>query len=226
MSILLVEDDPRTALQVTEALQAQSHAVRWAATGPDGLVQARRNPARLIIIDRMLPRLDGLTLLKQLRKDGFRGVTLMLTAMGDIDDRVEGLEAGADDYVSKPFATSELLARVHALLRRAHDCDHDIKPTRLRIGDLQLDLLARKTFRGGRQIALQQQEFRLLRYLVENAGRVVTRTMLLENVWNLGFDPRSNIVESHMSRLRAKIDRGCPVSMIQTVRGAGYTIRA
>ncbi len=226
MTILLVEDDLKAALFVTEALQKNGHTVRWATTGPDGLIQARADGNRLIIIDRMLPKLDGLTLVKQLRAEGYRGPILILTAMGDTDDRVEGLEAGADDYLGKPFATNELLARVNALLRRTDVLGPAAKETTLRVGDLELDLVNHKTFRMGRQIELQHQEFRLLRYLMENAGRVVTRTMLLENVWDVSFDPRSNIVESHVSRLRAKIDRGFPVELIQTVRGAGYTIRA
>jgi two-component system OmpR family response regulator len=226
MTVLLVEDDPKTALFVTEALHQQGHTVRWAATGSDGLVQAREGHSRLIIIDRMLPRMDGLSLLKRLRREGYRGPTLMLTAMGDIEHRVEGLEAGADDYVSKPFATSELLARVNALLRRPHSLGEDVKPTRLRAGELELDLLARTAARAGQPIELQEQEFRLLRYLVERAGRVVTRRMLLEGVWGLSFEPRSNILESHMSRIRAKVDRGHPEELIQTVRGAGYKIRA
>jgi two-component system OmpR family response regulator len=210
---------------VTEALQKNGYTVRWAATGPDGLVQARAPGNKLVIIDRMLPKLDGLSLVKQLRAEGYSGPILIANYDGgDTDDRVEGLEAGADDYLGKPFATNELLARVNALLRRS-----DIlaaRETTLRVGDLELDLVNQKTFRMGRQIELQHQEFRLLRYLVENAGRVVTRTMLLENVWDVSFDPRSNIVESHVSRLRAKIDRGSAAEMIQTVRGAGYTIRA
>lgn len=226
MSILLIEDDPKTALYVTEALQERAHTVRWAATGQDGLEQARNGDSALIIVDRMLPKLDGLSLVKRLREEGYRGPTLILTAMGDVDDRVEGLEAGADDYVSKPFAISELLARVNALLRRLQPSDNEARPTRLRVGDLELDLLTRKAVRGGKEIELQLQEFRLLQYMVENAGRVVTRMMLLEQVWDLSFDPRSNIVESHMSRLRAKVDRGFGVDLIQTIRGAGYTIRA
>ena len=224
MTILLVEDDPKTALHVTEALQAQAHEVRWAATGPDGMIQARGGESKLIIIDRMLPYMDGLSLLRRLRAEDYRGPVLMLTAMGDVDDRVEGLEAGADDYVGKPFAISELLARVNALLRRPHAID-DLKRTRLSVGDLELDLLERTAFRRGRRIDLQDQEFRLLQYLVENAGRVVTRKMLLEGVWDLSFEPRSNIVESHMSRIRAKVDGGCAGGLIQTVRGAGYKIR-
>ena len=226
MNILLVEDDPKTALYVTEALQKQAHTVRWAATGTDGLAQARGEDNRLIIIDRMLPQLDGLSLLRRLRGEGYRGPVLMLTAMGDTDDRVEGLETGADDYVSKPFAIAELLARVNALLRRPHALSEDFRPTRLRVGGLELDLLAREAIREGRRIELQDQEFQLLKYLMTNAGGVVTRKMVLENVWDLNFDPRSNIVESHISRIRAKVDRGFPSKMIRTIRGVGYKICA
>jgi two-component system OmpR family response regulator len=224
MTILLVEDDPKTALYVTEALQKQAHIVRWAVTGSDGFLQARQNDASLIIIDRMLPCLDGLSLLRQLREDGCQTPTLMLTAMADTDDRVEGLEAGADDYLGKPFAVAELLARVNALLRRGRYGPQDTGLTRLQVGSLEMDLIARKVYRNGKVIDLQQQEFRLLQYLMENAGRIVTRSMLLENVWDLEFEPRSNIVESHMSRLRAKLDRGVSGETIHTVRGAGYTI--
>jgi two-component system OmpR family response regulator len=226
MTILLVEDDPKTALYVTEALQKQAHTVRWAATGTDGLAQARDGNNRLLIIDRMLPRLDGLSLLRRLRGEGYRCPVLMLTAMGDTDDRVEGLEAGADDYLSKPFAIAELQARVNALLRRPLTLDEDVKPTRLRLGGLELDLLARTTTRDGERIELQDQEFQLLKYLMAHPGGVVTRKMVLENVWGLNFDPRSNIVESHISRIRAKVDRGFPTKMIRTVRGVGYKISA
>ena len=226
MHILLVEDDPKTALYVTEGLLKHGHEVCWAATGTDGLSQARNGDHGLIIVDRMLPVLDGLSLVKLLRAEGFDGATLFLTTMSDLDDRVEGLEAGADDYLTKPFALPELLARVNALLRRSHRLGQGGAQTRLCVGDLEVDLLARTVVRDGRRIDLQQQEFLLLQYLMENAGRVVTRTMLLEHVWNLDFDPRSNIVELHISQLRSKIGRACASEMIQTVRGAGYTIRA
>lgn len=226
MPILLIEDDPKTALFVTEALRTDGQEVRWAATGPDGLGQARAGDWSLIIVDRMLPQLDGLTLMKQLRSEGYHGPALMLTAMGDTADKVEGLEAGADDYLSKPFAVSELSARVTALLRRGQYLDRENKSIHLRVADLELDLFARTATRSGRPIELQQQEFKLLQYLAENAGRVVTRSMLLEHVWDIRFDPRSNVVESHVSRLRSKIDRGFSQDLIQTVRGAGYTIRA
>ena len=226
MTILLVEDDAKTASYVTEALQKQALSVRWAPTGTDGLIQARGSAHRLIIIDRMLPQLDGLSLLKRLRQDGYGGPALMLTAMGDVDDRVEGLEAGADDYVIKPFAISELLARVNALLRRPPYLSEECMPIRVRAGELVLDLVDRSVVRAGVPIELQIQEFRLLHYLVVNAGRVVARKMLIEGVWGLGFEPRSNLVESHMSRIRAKVDRGFSAELIQTVRGVGYQIRA
>jgi two-component system OmpR family response regulator len=225
MQILLIEDDPKAALYVTEGLQKHDHVVRWAATGTDGFVQAQNSDLKLFIVDRMLPSLDGLSLVKRLRKEGSTVPILMLTTMSDLDDRVEGLDAGADDYLTKPFALAELLARVNALTRRTHRLGGGID-TRLRTGRLQMDLLARTVMREGKQIDLQHQEFKLLEYLVQNAGRTVTRAMLLENVWELGFDPKSNIVESHISRLRSKIDRGFAAEMIQTVRGAGYVLRA
>ncbi len=225
MDILLVEDDPKTALYVTEGLQMHGHAVHWATTGADGLVQARSGSSNLVIVDRMLPVLDGLSLVRQLRTEGFDGPTLFLTTMSDLDDRVEGLNAGADDYLAKPFALPELLARVNALLRRAPQ-PRDSRPTHLHLGNLEMDLLERRVVRAGRQIDLLHQEFRLLEYLMQNVGQVVTRSMLLEHVWGVKFDPQSNIVESHISRLRSKIDRGFSPDMIHTVRGAGYTIRA
>lgn len=225
MNILLVEDDPKTALHVAAALEQQAHTVNWAANGADGLRQARTSDHGLLIIDRMLPELDGLSLLHRLRNAGYAGPALILSAMADTEDRVEGLEAGADDYLGKPFSVSELLARVNALLRRPLTFVGDLRPTRLRVADLELDLLTRTVTRSGRAIDLQDQEFRLLRYMVEHAGQVVTRKMLLERAWDLSFEPRSNILESHMSRIRAKVDRGFPAQLIETVRGVGYQIR-
>jgi two-component system OmpR family response regulator len=226
MNILLVEDDPKTALHVAAALEQQAHTVNWAANGADGLRQARTWDHGLVIIDRMLPQLDGLSLLKRLRNEGYAGPTLILSAMADTEDRVEGLEAGADDYLSKPFSVSELLARVNALLRRPLTFVGDLRPTRLNVADLEMDLLTRTVTRSGRVIDLQDQEFRLLRYMVEHAGRVVTRKMLLEHAWDLSFEPRSNILESHMSRIRTKVDRGSSAQLIETIRGVGYQIRA
>jgi two-component system OmpR family response regulator len=225
VEILLIEDDAKTALYVTEGLQTHGHVVRWAPTGQDGLIQARSAHNDVVIVDRMLPGLDGLTLVQRLRGEGSDVPILFLTTMSGLDDRVEGLNAGADDYLTKPFAISELLARVNAVTRRSHRLGAG-QNTRLRVGTLEMDLLARTVTREGQAVDLQPQEFRLLEYLVLNAGRTVTRTMLLENVWELSFDPQTNIVESHMSRLRSKVDRGFAREMIHTVRGAGYVIRA
>ena len=226
MKTLIVEDDPVTALYVTEGLRTLGHTVYWAPTGPDGFEQARAGDCTLIIVDRMLPGLDGLTLVKQLRDRNIQTPVLFLTTMDDLDARVEGLNAGGDDYLTKPFALSELLARANAIIRRQNHFEDTSAQTRLRVGGLEMDLLARTVSRDGRAIDLQNQEFKLLEYLLRNAGRVVTRTMLLEKVWELNFDPGTNVVESHMSRLRSKIDRGFPAEMIRTIRGAGYIITA
>lgn len=226
MKTLIVEDDPVTALYVTEGLQAQGHTVYWAPTGPDGLEQARAGEYSLIIVDRMLPGLDGLTLVKTLRERSICTPVLFLTTMDNLDARVEGLNAGGDDYLTKPFALVELLARANAIMRRQNNRDDTAVQTRLRVGELEIDLLARSVARDGCDIDLQHQEFKLLEYLMRNAGRVVTRTMLLENVWDLHFDPGTNVVESHMSRLRSKVDRGFASELIHTIRGAGYVLNA
>jgi len=223
MQILLIEDDAETALYVTEGLQKQGHVVHWAPTGPDGLHTARHRDFGLLIVDRMLPGMDGLTLVRALREEGSDTPILFLTTMSGISDRVEGLRSGADDYLTKPFALVELQARVAAIVRRIGSAAPALQ---LRVGALDLDLVARHASREGKRIDLQPQEFKLLEFLAQNAGRTVTRAMLLENVWNLEFDPGTNIVESHMSRLRAKIDRGFPSEMIRTVRGAGYMLSA
>jgi two-component system, OmpR family, response regulator len=226
MKTVIVEDDPVTALYVTEGLQAHGHTVHWAPTGPDGFEQARSGDCALIIVDRMLPGLDGLTLVKNLRERNIRTPVLFLTTMDDLDARVEGLNAGGDDYLTKPFAMSELVARANAVMRRASLADEAVSLTRLRVGDLEMDLLARAVTRSGQEIELQHQEFKLLEYLLHNAGRVVTRTMLLEKVWGLNFDPGTNVVESHMSRLRSKVDRGFASELIRTIRGSGYIVSA
>jgi two-component system, OmpR family, response regulator len=226
MNILIVEDDPVTALYVTEGLKAEGHTLYWAPTGPDGLAQAQRGDCALVIVDRMLPGLDGLSLVRNLRQADTRTPVLFLTTMDDLDARVEGLNAGGDDYLTKPFALPELLARVNAIMRRTGRSDEANAATRLRAGSLEMDLIARTVSRDGRVIELQQQEFKLLEYLVRNAGRTVTRMMLLERVWNLDFDPGTNVVESHMSRLRSKVDRGFDTEMIRTIRGAGYVLHA
>ena len=225
MQILLIEDDPKTALYVTEGLQKHGHVVHWAPTGKDGLNQARAASHGLLIVDRMLPGLDGLSLVQLLRKENCTIPILFLTTMSGLDDRVEGLNAGADDYLTKPFALSELVARVNAIVRRSNRSG-PARPSMLRAGGLDMDVLNRKVMRDGRIVELQPQEFKLLECLLQNAGQTVTRTMLLEKVWDLGFEPQTNIVESHMSRLRSKVDRGFATEMIHTVRGSGYTIRA
>ena len=220
---LVIEDDPETALYVTEGLRKHGHDVRWAQTGMDGFMQASSGDYALIIADRMLPGLDGLTLVRNLRKDNVQTPVLFLTNMDDLNARVEGLEAGGDDYLAKPFAMSELLARTNALMRRASG---GLLQTKHRAGNLEMDLLARTVTRGGCEIALQPQEFKLLEYLMQNAGRTVTRRMLLENVWGLDYDPGTTVVESHVSRLRSKVDRGFEQELIHTIRGAGYVVRA
>jgi two-component system OmpR family response regulator len=222
---LVIEDDPQTALYVTEGLQELGHIVSWAATGPDGLFQASHDEYGLIIVDRMLPGLDGLTLVRQLRSIPVHTPVLFLTTMDGLDARVEGLEGGGDDYLTKPFAMAELVARANALIRRSQRFA-DAAPTRLRVGSLEMDLLAREVTRAGQKIELQQQEFRLLEYLMQNSGRTVTRSMLLEKVWGLDFDPGTTVLESHISRLRAKVDRGFDGEIIHTVRGSGYVLRA
>ena len=221
---LVVEDDPQTALYITQGLSRNGHTVYWAPTGGDGFVQGRNGDYDLIIADRMLPGMDGLTLIRRLRGVNIQTPVLFLTNMGELDARVEGLEAGGDDYITKPFAMPELLARTNALVRRAalNGSSHTI----LRISSLEVNLLTRTVTREGMQIDLQAQEFKLLQYLMEHSGRVVTRTMLLENVWGLEFEPGTTVVESHMSRLRSKIDKGFDMPLIHTVRGAGYVLRA
>jgi two-component system OmpR family response regulator len=222
VKILLIEDDRETAGHIVHALESQGHGVEQAHDGIEGLAQARTGEHNALIVDRMLPGMDGLSLVRQLRAEGRQTPVLFLTTMSGLDDRVEGLEGGGDDYLVKPFAFSELLARVNAITRRHGESE----PTRLRAADLEMDLIRRTASRGGKSIDLQPQEFRLLEYLLRNAGRVVTRAMLLENVWDLHFDPRTNIVETHLSRLRSKIDRGFGAELIHTVRGAGYVLRA
>jgi two-component system OmpR family response regulator len=222
MKLLIVEDDKEAAGYVKRALNEAGHAVDYAAAGRDGLMLAAAEPYDVIILDRMLPEIDGLAILRTIRTSGVKTPVLLLTAMGGIDDRVEGLEAGGDDYLVKPFAFAELLARVNALARRPPT--QEIR-TELVVADLKLDLMKRTVTRAGRRIELQPREFQLLEYLLRHAGRVVTRTMLLESVWDFHFDPKTNIVETHMSRLRGKVDRGHSCELIHTVRGAGYVLR-
>jgi len=222
MKLLVIEDDAAVASHLARALEEAGHAVDHAADGRTGLILARGEAYDVILLDRMLPRLDGMMVLRALRAEGVPTPILILTSMDGIDDRVEGLEAGGDDYLVKPFAFPELLARVNALARRPPPQD---APTVIEVADLRLDLLKRAVTRGGRRVDIQPREFQLLEYLMRHAGRVVTRTMLLESVWGMHFDPRTNIVETHISRLRGKIaQRGGP-ELIHTVRGAGYSLR-
>jgi two-component system OmpR family response regulator len=225
LKILLVEDDPEMTDHIVHALHEHGHEVEASHDGHNGLARARSGEHAALIVDRMLPGLDGLSLVRQLRAEANRVPVLFLTTMNGLDDRVEGLEAGADDYLAKPFAFAELLARVNAITRRL-DVKEAGEPTRLHIADLEMDLIRRTVQRDGKPIEVQPQEFRLLEYLLRNTGRVVTRTMLLENVWDLHFDPRTNIVETHLSRLRSKVDRGFDIELIHTLRGVGYVLRA
>ncbi len=220
MNLLVIEDDDDTAALVLDALAAQGHAVDRAADGCTGLTRAETRRYDIAIVDRMLPDLDGLALVKRLRAQGSATAVLFLTNLGGIDDRVEGLDAGGDDYLVKPFALAELLARVNALTRRPGNVD-----AVLRVGGLELDLVKRSAVRDGRAIELQPREFKLLECLMRHAGRVVTRTMLLEMVWDFHFDPKTNIVETHVSRLRGKVDRGFGCELIHTIRGSGYSLR-
>src|ERR1700692_4639530 len=217
MKVLLIEDDVKTTAYVK-----RGHVVDSAANGRDGLFLAAGEAYDVMIVDRMLPGLDGLGIVKTVRAAGVTTPVLFLTTMGGIEDRVEGLAVG-EYYLVKPFAFAELMARINALARRPPMSQ---VPTILRVADLEMDLIGRKVRRAGREIDLQAREFRLLEYLMRNAGRVVTRTMLLEHVWEFHFDPRTNIVETHISRLRSKIDRGFDAELVETVRGSGYLLHA
>lgn len=223
MKVLVVEDDSETAAYIIRGLGEHGHVVDHADSGCEGLALGGSGHYEVAIVDRMLPGLDGLSLVKNLRGNGIGTPVLFLTNLGGIDDRVEGLNSGGDDYLTKPFALAELLARVNALGRR---WPTSVVETVLRVADLEVDLLKRSVMREGRVIDLQPREFTLLECLMRNAGRVMTRTMLLEKVWDFHFDPKTNIVETHISRLRGKIDRGFSQELIHTVRGAGYSIRA
>lgn len=224
MRILIVEDDREAARFLAKGLTEAGHVVDHAADGLDGYALAEAGGYDVLVVDRMLPKLEGLSLIRALRDQGDATPVLILSALGQVDDRVKGLRAGGDDYLTKPYAFSELLARVEVLARR-RGTGAGAEETAYRVGDLELDRLARRVTRGGREIELQPREFRLLEYLMKNAGQVVTRTMLLEHVWDYHFDPQTNVIDVHVSRLRAKIDKGFETALIQTVRGAGYRIR-
>jgi len=223
MKILVIEDDAQAAAYMIKGLKESGHVVDHAADGKDGLFMAGSENYDVLIVDRMLPGRDGLSVVEILRGAGTTTPVLFLSALGSVDDRVRGLRAGGDDYLTKPYAFSELLARVEALGRRK---SAPAAITKLQVGDLEMDLLARKVRRGAKQIELLPREFRLLEYLMRHAGNVVTRTMLLENVWDYHFDPQTNVIDVHVARLRQKIDRDFPTPMIHTVRGAGYCLRA
>jgi two-component system OmpR family response regulator len=222
MRLLLIEDDLQAAEYLVKGLRENGYTVAHSADGRDGLHQATHNSWDVIIADRQLPHGDGLDIIHSLREQGDRTPVLILSALGTVDDRVYGLRAGGDDYLTKPFAFSELLARIEALSRRASAANEE---TRLKIADLELDLITRRVSRGERSVELTTREFQLLEYLMRRPGQVVTRTMLLEGVWNLHFDPQTNIIDVHMSRLRNAIDKGYPKPLIHTVRGAGYVLR-
>jgi two-component system, OmpR family, response regulator len=223
MRILVVEDDPETLAYVARGLREAGHEVDTVADGRAGLIGVTAEAGYdILIVDRMIPAIDGLSLVKAVRAAGVAAPVLMLTAMGAVADRVEGLEAGADDYLVKPFSMPELLARVGALARRRPQSD---AKSELVVADLHLDRLKRTVRRGARAIELQAREFQLLEFLMLNADRIVTRKMMLEQVWGLHFDPSTNIVETHISRIRAKVDNGDVDPLIHTVRGAGYVIR-
>ncbi len=223
---LIVEDDADVADYVARALREHGHVVDVAANGRDGLFLASDGSHDLLILDRMLPAMDGLSVLKALRSAGVTAPALILSAMGALDDRIEGLEAGADDYLVKPFAFSELHARIGALLRRAEARGGPQEDTLLQVGDLQIDLLKRRARRGARMIDLKPREFSLVEFLARNAGRVVTRTMLLEQVWDYHFDPGTNVIDVHISRLRRKLETDTESPILHTVRGAGYRLEA
>jgi len=224
VKLLLVEDNERVARFVTRGLRESGHTVDHAANGRDGIMLATSEPYDVIIMDRMLPgQIDGLGIIEALRKTGNRVPILILSALSDVDERIRGLRSGGDDYLSKPFAFGELLARIDALHRRAQGSDAQ---TSLAVGDLRMDLLTRRVARGSRTIALQPREFKLLEYLMRHAEQVVTRTMLLENVWDYNFDPQTNVVDVHISKLRQKIEREPERSLLRTVRNAGYMLSA
>ena len=222
MRILIVEDDREAADYLVKALKEAGHVVEQANDGVTGAHMVATETWDVVVMDRMLPKRDGLSIVQEMRARGDATPVLVLSALGQVDDRVDGLRAGGDDYLAKPYAFTELLARVEALARRARPGEVE---TSYRVGDLVLDRLSHSVSRAGEDIPLQPREFRLLEYLMKNAGQVVTRTMLLENVWDLHFDPQTNVIDVHMSRLRAKIDRGQEKPLLHTVRGAGYMVR-
>ncbi len=223
MKILVIEDDPEAAAYLVKAFNESGIVTDHASDGEIGYHMATENTYDVMVIDRMLPKRDGLSIVSALREKSIDTPVLILSALGQVDDRVTGLRAGGDDYLPKPYAFSELLARVEVLGRRKGTRDND---TVYRVGDLELDRLAHEVHRAGQRILLQPREFRLLEYLMKHAGQVVTRTMLLENVWDYHFDPQTNVIDVHISRLRSKIEKGFDQALLRTVRGAGYILKA
>jgi two-component system OmpR family response regulator len=222
MRILVIEDDKDAATWLVKGLRESGHLADLATDGEQGYQMAADGDFDVLVVDRMLPRRDGLSIIRSLRADGQTTPVLILSALSDVDERVKGLRAGGDDYLAKPYAFAELLARVEGLGRRSTGTAVE---TRLKACDLEMDLLSRTVTRGGKPILLQPREFKLLEYLMRHAGQIVTRTMLLENVWDYHFDPQTNVIDVHVSRLRGKIDKGFEEPILQTVRGAGYMIR-
>jgi two-component system, OmpR family, response regulator len=223
MRILIIEDDPEAVAYLVKAFRETGHVADHASDGLEGYAMAQDGRYDVLIVDRMLPKLDGLSLIGGLREQKVGTPALILSALGQVDDRVKGLRAGGDDYLPKPYAFSELLARIEVLARRNYR--EAGEPTSYRIGDLELDRLSHTVSRAGKEIVLQPREFRLLEYLMKHAGQVVTRTMLLENVWDYHFDPQTNVIDVHVSRLRAKIDKGHEAPLLHTIRGVGYMVR-
>ena len=222
MRILVIEDDREAAGYMIKGLSESGYTADHAEDGETGLVMAFGGGYDVLVVDCMLPKLDGLSLVEKLRMNGEDVPIMFLSALSDVDDRVKGLKAGGDDYLIKPYAFIELLARIEALVRRRNPTEVE---TSFQVGDLQLDLLTRRVMRGPNEIFLQPREFRLLQYLMRNAGQIVTRTMLLENVWDYHFDPQTNVIDVHISRLRSKIDKDFEIQLLHTVRGAGYCLR-
>lgn len=222
MKILLIEDDSEAATYLVQALDEAGHVAHHAQDGETGYAMASNMDYDVLIIDRMLPRRDGISIIESLRAENNETPILILSALGEVEDRVTGLRSGGDDYLTKPYAFSELLARIEVLARRSNPAE---AATSYQVGDLSLDRLSRLVMRGEEKVLLQPREYRLLEYLMKYSGQVVTRTMLLENVWDYHFDPQTNVIDVHMSRLRAKIDRGQKTQLLQTIRGAGYMIR-
>ena len=226
MRILIIEDDREAASYLTKAFREAGHVADHAADGLDGYAMAEAGDYDVLVVDRMLPKLDGLSLIRALREQKVETPVLILSALGQVDDRVKGLRSGGDDYLAKPYAFSELLARIESLGRRRHGPVANGPETVLRYDDLVVDLLARRVERGGKEIDLQPREFKLLEVLLRHAGQVMTRTMLLEKVWDYRFDPQTNVIDVHISRLRQKVDKGFAHPLIHTIRGAGYSLRA